>query len=567
MNSWHSMKRAALTTLVFLALDVCSALSSSALAQHVGSACTTQGAFASSVPTSGSNQVLWCNGSIYVLSEIYTTGAFVGQGMSAQGSNTNITLTPSGTGYLLVPSGNVGIGNVSPGALLDIGSAGATLGTMRLEGSASGYVQLQPNVAAGSWTMTLPTSGGTNGYVLQTDGIGITSWAANGAGATITLGTSASVTNPQRSGDPTTGLFSSSTNTVATSIGGTQQMTVNATGVGIGTASPAGLLHVGTGAGQAGYALNVTPNGGTAAKTAFLQDTTAATGKTKVIIKAGAADTFGDHQFSVQTNSGAEIAAIDASNAYVTTGQITSNSIAGTLAVSGAMSNSFGTGRYSVVIQNSSLNENHTSGTGGNLQVYNGNGGNFVVASGTGVFNSVSLEQTINQTGTATGVTRNLYLNPTITSAYDFRALETSGYTQNIVGTVPTTLQQILWNAPTLAAGSAKTVTNAATEVITAAPIAGTNVTITHPYSLWVQGGAARFDGNVGIGTTTPNATLDVNGAILNECATVSTLPSGHTGMRHCVTDATSCTFMSPVTGGGSTVCPVFYSGSAWVGG
>jgi hypothetical protein len=73
--------------------------------------------------------------------------------------------------------------------------------------------------------------------------------------------------------------------------------------------------------------------------------------------------------------------------------------------------------------------------------------------------------------------------------------------------------------------------------------------------------------GNVGIGTTSPQATLDINGATLNECVTVSTLPSGHTGMRHCVTDATSCGFMSPVTGGGSTVCPVFYTGSAWVGG
>jgi hypothetical protein len=38
-------------------------------------------------------------------------------------------------------------------------------------------------------------------------------------------------------------------------------------------------------------------------------------------------------------------------------------------------------------------------------------------------------------------------------------------------------------------------------------------------------------------------------------------------GDRGFVTDATACTFNSTVTGGGSTKCPVVYSGSAWVAG
>ena len=81
---------------------------------------------------------------------------------------------------------------------------------------------------------------------------------------------------------------------------------------------------------------------------------------------------------------------------------------------------------------------------------------------------------------------------------------------------------------------------------------------------------ASKYDfsgGNVGIGTTSPSATLDVNGAMMTECVTVSTLPTGKKGMRHCVTDATSCTFLGALTGGGATFCPVVYSGSAWVGG
>jgi len=75
-------------------------------------------------------------------------------------------------------NGNVGIGTTNPGALLDIGLAGTTLGNMRLEGSASGYVQIQPAAAAGSWAMTLPSGAGSNGQILTTNGSGVTSWTS-----------------------------------------------------------------------------------------------------------------------------------------------------------------------------------------------------------------------------------------------------------------------------------------------------------------------------------------------------------------------------------------------------
>ena len=90
------------------------------------------------------------------------------------------TVSNTGQGYF---ASNVGIGTTSPGALLDIGNAGTTLGTMRLEGNTSGYVQLQTAAAAGSWTMTLPASAGTSGYVLSTNGSGVTSWVSAGGGA------------------------------------------------------------------------------------------------------------------------------------------------------------------------------------------------------------------------------------------------------------------------------------------------------------------------------------------------------------------------------------------------
>jgi len=92
-------------------------------------------------------------------------------------------------------SGSVGIGTTAPGSLLDIGLAGTTLGTLRLEGSTSGYVQLQPAAAAGSWTMTLPPNAGTSGYVLRTDGAGVTTWVAQSGGAALSGLTAATAGN------------------------------------------------------------------------------------------------------------------------------------------------------------------------------------------------------------------------------------------------------------------------------------------------------------------------------------------------------------------------------------
>ena len=60
--------------------------------------------------------------------------------------------------------------------------------SLALDGATSGSVLITPAAIAGTWTLTLPTSGGAAGYTLQTDGTGITSWVApsggiNGTGA------------------------------------------------------------------------------------------------------------------------------------------------------------------------------------------------------------------------------------------------------------------------------------------------------------------------------------------------------------------------------------------------
>lgn len=52
--------------------------------------------------------------------------------------------------------------------------------TLRLNGSTSGYVEIDAPAAAGSNTLVLPTGNGSSGQYLQTNGSGALSWAGAG---------------------------------------------------------------------------------------------------------------------------------------------------------------------------------------------------------------------------------------------------------------------------------------------------------------------------------------------------------------------------------------------------
>ena len=85
-------------------------------------------------------------------------------------------------------------------------------------------------------------------------------------------------------------------------------------------------------------------------------------------------------------------------------------------------------------------------------------------------------------------------------------------------------------------------------------------------------------NGNVVIGTTGSDSNINMQlaasgtGEIIATAPlqlpgyTVATLPGGQKGAEAYVTDATSCTFLGSVTGGGSTFYPVIFNGTAWVG-
>jgi len=106
------------------------------------------------------------------------------QGNSASSGNTGtnaafqLKVGDSGgtTALTVLNNGNIGIGTVSPSTLLQLGTPGTTAGIISLAGSTAGLLTLQSAANFTPYTFTLPASGGTSGYVMQTDGTGITSW-------------------------------------------------------------------------------------------------------------------------------------------------------------------------------------------------------------------------------------------------------------------------------------------------------------------------------------------------------------------------------------------------------
>jgi len=71
---------------------------------------------------------------------------------------------------------------VVAGSDIHVGYNSQKTGTLGFDGITSGKVTVTVNAAAGTWTMTLPTTAGSSGQFLQTDGTGITTWATSGGG-------------------------------------------------------------------------------------------------------------------------------------------------------------------------------------------------------------------------------------------------------------------------------------------------------------------------------------------------------------------------------------------------
>ncbi len=253
------------------------------------------------IANNGGNPVLSIGDSI-------TAGNYGSLRWNSAGDYMALETQTGGAGLVLLETGNVGIGTVSPAAKLDI--ADTTL--------------------AGSGSLT-----GSIFNLAQT-------WNTTGAPTAIKL----NVTNTADGG---TGNFST-TKLMDLQVGGTSQFSVDKTGQ---------IFIAGSRIGSAG-ALLIVPDGNLTL-----------TGNQRLFLNAN----------SSTGNTGVDLISF-ANNAT----------------------------------------DARTSGTGSFI----GGDVTFAPASGTAVWSALSFRPTVNQTGGANGITRGLFISPTITAATDFRAIETT---------------------------------------------------------------------------------------------------------------------------------------------
>ncbi len=234
------------------------------------------------------------------------------------------------------------------------------------------------------FTYTLPSSYGTNGYFLQTDGTGGLVWAAGSGGI------SGSGVNDQIAIWSGTSSQDGSTNFLWS---GTQLA------VGSTTYATNGRVTInGTGTGNTTWGL-ISRNSSSTEVFKVADDGTLTVGSTNALtvtnsaITPATALTIGGASVQVTLSSSQNSAASVSLNASATNGYIR-----------------MGNG-----------NVNPTSGT----KLVSSFDNTFNPTSGTATFTGIAFgSTTINQTGGASGITRLIHMNPTVTAAADLRALE-----------------------------------------------------------------------------------------------------------------------------------------------
>lgn len=116
----------------------------------------------------------------------------------ATASGASVTLTANSTatsgfsaGNILMSDGSkLQVGTNVNATSLALGAQQTTRGYIVLDNTAAGAfaTTLQgSNSASAAWTLTLPTTAGTSGYALTTDGSGVTSWSNIGTGPFLPL--------------------------------------------------------------------------------------------------------------------------------------------------------------------------------------------------------------------------------------------------------------------------------------------------------------------------------------------------------------------------------------------
>lgn len=106
---------------------------------------------------------------------IYFAGT---SGLSRQGIwwNNDTNLYRSAADTLRTDDAFISGSTITGASSLTLGANGGTTGSILIRGTTSGTVTMTVAAAAGTWSFTLPTTAGSSGQYLQTNGSGVTSW-------------------------------------------------------------------------------------------------------------------------------------------------------------------------------------------------------------------------------------------------------------------------------------------------------------------------------------------------------------------------------------------------------
>lgn len=463
---------------------------------------TTSAAWTMTLPTSaGTNGYVLTTDGSGVTS--WAAGGGGGSGTVNSGTAGQMTYYAS-TGTAVSGNANATITN----GALTLGQTASVVGQLLLSGNTSGKVTITPAAAAGTWTLTLPTTAGTNGYVLTTDGTGVTSWAVAGSGSgTVNSGTAGQLTYYASTGTTVSGDAN------ATVSGGALTLGVQSTTAGSlvlantnagafpttiqssSTASAAWSLTLPTTAGTNGYVLSTNGSG----VTSWVANGAAAT-----YVRTSFTATGGQTTFTVSYTVGYIEVYL---NGVLLNGSdyTASNGTSVVLAVAAAAGDILETVAFNTVVSGTSgpITINSTainSGTSTRLLYDNGgtvgeiagatsNGTTVSFAGSSSAFASVftNIAETVNIVGSAPTSTTNYYVNNGSVQYYTSNA--TTNWTLNIAFSSGTTLNSAM------SVGQVVTVTMLTTQGGTAyynsaVTIDGTSVS---PY--W-QGGTAPSAGN-----------------------------------------------------------------------
>ena len=330
-----------------------------------------------------------------VVGDIRATGYFYGTAAQVNNIQTNgQNLSIKGVGSTLVTidqtSGNVGIGTTSPTGKLDI--LDTTLaGSGALSGSALNIAQTWNTTGAPTAIkLNVTNTASLNGNLIDLQISGVSQFFVNAS----SVYSQTSMTSP---------IFRASTN--ATMFFGNQNISTQTKYVDMATGTLTQLSGINS-------AVSISPIYNQVTSTA--SNTDLKVNRTETSVGSGTQllmdlQVSGVSKFNVNTLGTTTIA-----NGIIVAGGSTLN-LRGQLAG--------GSGYVTSIQSYNTINGSNVEQ--GYLSL--GGGSNYAPTTWTSaVFNALSIAPIINQTGTANGITRGIYINPTLSAATDFRAIETT---------------------------------------------------------------------------------------------------------------------------------------------